>query len=216
MQKHTHTRKRQCRRCGTEFQWENKGRGSWPRFCSAACKEAKPAHAPVMPECTVAGCDTPARSSRGPYCEKHYHRMRRTGTTDVANPQREARGVCAVDDCHLTDCGPHGLCPKHLTRLRRHGDPSIRLAPARLGGDLHPQWKADGVGYGGAHERVKAIHGSATKRTCVNCGGQADHWSYNHGSEREQYADDGRPFSPDPEDYSARCVSCHKVYDLSR
>lgn len=214
MQQHTQNRKRQCSRCGTEFQWENLGRGSWPRFCSTECREAKPA--PLMPECAVAGCGTRARSGQGIYCEKHYYRMRRTGTTDVTNPRRETRGVCIVDECELTDCGPHGLCPKHLTRLRRHGDPSIRLAPARLGGDDHPQWKAEAIGYSAAHERVRAIHGSATKHICVDCGVQADHWSYNHGSEHEQCDDNGRLFSPDHADYSARCVSCHKVYDLSR
>ena len=51
---------------------------------------------PVRPEsalvCTVAGCSTRSRNISGGLCEKHYYRMRRTGTLE--RPANEPR-LCA-------------------------------------------------------------------------------------------------------------------------
>ena len=64
--------------------------------------------------CTVAGCDE-WLYARG-LCERHYWRMRRHGTTDLARPH-----VCQVAGCERTDMHGHGLCVLHYTRVRRHG-----------------------------------------------------------------------------------------------
>lgn len=37
--------------------------------------------------CSIADCSRPARSKTGTYCETHYYRLRRTGTTDPRVPR---------------------------------------------------------------------------------------------------------------------------------
>lgn len=76
-------------------------------------------------------------------------------------------------------------------------------------------WNRHGRYHGGFPASVRRQAERELPDHCAHCH-QSDHWSYNHGSEHEQCDDNGRLFSPDHADYSARCVSCHKVYDLSR
>lgn len=75
-------------------------------------------------------------------------------------------------------------------------------------------WQGDDVGYSAAHTRVRRLRGSATFYQCTDCGAQAAQWSVDRETEglRQQ---DGMPYSPDPNAYVPRCVSCHKLYDLA-
>lgn len=71
--------------------------------------------------------------------------------------------------------------------------------------------------YSAAHERVRVAKGSASTYPCVDCGGPAAHWSYDHADPDERTS--GRvkgnpPYSLDPDHYDPRCVACHKVFDL--
>lgn len=85
-------------------------------------------------------------------------------------------------------------------------------------GEASPSWKGDAVRYNGAHERVKAIRGSASQHVCTDCGAPARDWSLDCA-----YVDDPREevngylcaYSPNPERYVARCASCHKSYDVA-
>ncbi|WP_017570153.1 hypothetical protein [Nocardiopsis halotolerans] len=85
-------------------------------------------------------------------------------------------------------------------------------------GDAHPTWKGDAITYQGAHERVRRLHGSASRHRCVDCGEPARDWSLDCA-----YVDDPRgevngyllAYSPDPERYVARCALCHRSYDVA-
>jgi len=160
--------------------------------------------------CEVADCDRPIKA-RG-LCSTHYHRWWRTGTPEGVVERRTEHGECTVDGCTNVDAGPHGYCAMHVTRVRRHGDPDARFAPAPKPGVLNPRWNEEGLGYSGAHQRVYRAKGKASAHSCIDCGDRAAHWSYDLLDPDERVGDEGR-YSIDPEHYVARCVSCHSAFD---
>lgn len=82
--------------------------------------------------------------------------------------------------------------------------------------DPRPGARREDPGYVGAHYRVKFLHGSASLHTCVDCNSAAEDWSYDHADPDELHDGRGRPYSPDPAHYAARCRSCHKRFDLAQ
>lgn len=78
----------------------------------------------------------------------------------------------------------------------------------------------DEVTYITAHHRVHRTRGSAKAQVCIGCGHPAVHWSYNGGSARERVEDIPKTglmkYSPDPADYSPRCLNCHREHDGHR
>jgi hypothetical protein len=72
-----------------------------------------------------------------------------------------------------------------------------------------------------AHQRVVDERGPARDHTCVDCGEQAEQWSFNHrDTPPERVRQDPRngnrgpgPYSLDTADYDARCISCHVKFD---
>jgi hypothetical protein len=73
----------------------------------------------------------------------------------------------------------------------------------------------DLVGYGGAHWRVRAVHGRAVEQECRHCGRAASHWAYDNADPAEQRHSDGRRYSSNPDHYLPLCVSCHKKHDAA-
>ena len=73
--------------------------------------------------------------------------------------------------------------------------------------------RRESVTYHGAHKRVRLAHGKATEHACVDCGGAAADWSYNHTDPNADIDVRGRVFSMQPEHYSPRCRSCHHKFD---
>jgi hypothetical protein len=74
------------------------------------------------------------------------------------------------------------------------------------------------VKYRSAHQRVDRIRGLASSHPCVDCGDQAQAWSYNHKDPYEVYEvrrRDGRvlAYSTNPDAYEPRCRSCHASFD---
>lgn len=76
--------------------------------------------------------------------------------------------------------------------------------------------------YGGAHDRVRSAKGRASTHKCVDCGAQAEEWSYNH-LDAEQVTEH-RPatgtwdastvtYSLSPAFYDPRCRRCHLEFD---
>ena len=161
--------------------------------------------------CAVEGCDRSART-RG-WCQAHYFRWRRNG--DPGGAGLAAKGavrLCAIEGCdrkHLA----LGLCDRHFQRYQRWGDPYY--TSERAAGEFHWAWRGDEVGYGAAHERVRAVRGSASEHSCCACGGAATQWAYDHEDASERLSDVG-PYSVNPDHYRPMCVPCHKRFDLAR
>lgn len=148
----------------------------------------------------------PSRTKRSGLCEAHYYRQRRTGDVQADRPLVLGDQGCAIEGCD----GKHaalGWCSKHYQRWRDTGDPSVRRPMPS--GPHHPQWAGDEIGYSGAHQRVSRIRGPASAHTCP-CGSPARQWAYLTSSSALM------PYSPDPADYSALCIPCHKRFDLER
>ncbi|MGH3633928.1 MAG: hypothetical protein ACRDTS_07520 [Mycobacterium sp.] len=68
--------------------------------------------------------------------------------------------------------------------------------------------------YAAAHKRIAELRGKASAHLCVDCGGWAQDWSYDHGDPNE-LADNGMRYSTDIYHYSPRCKGCHRKFDAS-
>jgi len=73
--------------------------------------------------CSVEGCDQPVSRRWKGWCEKHFSRWRRHGTTDS---HARVKKPCAVEDCPNM-AGTGGYCGKHWERIKRHGDPHTEV-----------------------------------------------------------------------------------------
>lgn len=161
---------------------------------------------PQPEECTVSGCARSARTHC--YCDLHYLRWRRTGSTELLQRQR-LRKSCTVEDCD-NDRRSNGLCSKHLQRLRKHGHLALRET---VTGSDHHSWKGDDVKYRAVHKRL----GPASNHPCIDCGNVAAQWSYDHSDIHEKLEPQkGLPYSTDPSYYQPRCAPCHKTFDTQR
>lgn len=68
--------------------------------------------------CTVPGCDEP-HFGRG-YCQMHYLRLVRHGSTDKPRRRRTRRLACRVPGCDkLAACIRDDLCMTHYQQERR-------------------------------------------------------------------------------------------------
>lgn len=166
--------------------------------------------------CSVEGCEH-RHFGRG-YCNAHYKRWRKTG--EAGSPDvvlRAPTRTVVVATCVIDNCGSRvhgdGLCPKHYQRARNHGDAE---ALRRQCGQAHHQWKGPGVSYVGAHARTRRARGKAANYSCTHCGGQAEHWAYDHEDPNElTEMIDGRQarYSANPKHYIPLCVPCHHRFD---
>lgn len=78
-------------------------------------------------ECEVEGCDRPTRCKG--LCNKHYERLRRTGSIGVAGDARRKPAVqCSVDGCPK-EAKARTLCAGHYANWRTTGDPIPRKRP---------------------------------------------------------------------------------------
>lgn len=69
--------------------------------------------------------------------------------------------------------------------------------------------------YGAIHTRLAVARGSARTHACVDCGGSADQWSYDHDDPDEMISSLGHPYSGDLDHYLPRCCSCHRAFDAA-
>lgn len=164
--------------------------------------------------CSVLGCVRTVRSARATMCERHYYRLRRTGTTD---PRPTVSGVCRIDGCtaKATCAGTSGVptssgvCRKHHLRIQRRDDPHFELRGAAV-----KAWTGDAATSGGVHQRIKKLRGSARHWCCSDCSCPAAHWSYDHSDPDEKIDPVRGPYSLDLDRYQPRCVRCHKRFDM--
>lgn len=157
--------------------------------------------------CAVDGCDRDAEV-RG-WCNGHYHRQRRTGN---AGPPFRPR---SPDYCCIVKCGrpcyTRGLCSMHYQRWRSHGDPLHERVYVK--GEGAPGWGGDDITYVSAHFRVRRTKGPASGYTCVQCGGKASEWAYDHQDPNEQIEKGKGPYSTKIDHYRPMCGRCHTRMD---
>jgi hypothetical protein len=161
--------------------------------------------------CAADGCERPNAPHRI-HCPGHHSRLSKTGslgTTPIRvwTPSQDQQ--CSVDDC-ATPARTRGMCVKHYTRFKRHGDPTFVTLPI---GPNNNYWRGDDVGPAAAHDRVARLHGRAAEHSCVKCGRTAQHWAYDHLDPDEKSSKAG-PYSTKPKHYQPMCVPCHKRFDL--
>lgn len=159
--------------------------------------------------CFVADCGYPVRT-RG-LCNAHSVRYIRTGVLGGPVKRRGPRRAhsCTTEGCDAPHyCGGH--CTKHYQRMNKTG--STRSQMRSQGADHHC-WRGDEISYRTAHERVWNAYGPAASHSCVDCGGGAEHWSYDHGDPDEKVSPTGQPYSVKVEHYEPRCVRCHVRFD---
>lgn len=171
------------------------------------------------PTCSVDGCNG-QRYCKG-YCVKHYARVRKYGTTEIAHPH--GRVGCLIEGCEKKHRSL-GYCGTHYYRLLTYGDPNKfrphQNPPVRHGSEAS-SWRGDDIGYYGAHSRVRGQRGPARDRLCSHCEQkQAIDWAYDHTDPDPRYERlfwNGKvreiPYSPDLNRYVPLCKSCHVTFD---
>jgi hypothetical protein len=119
-----------------------------------------------------------------------------------------SRGPCHVEDCDRPHHA-HGYCAPHAQAFKKHGDPLIHLGrPGRK--------RLAEPGYDAVHKRLARERGPASAFPCVDCGKQAQEWSYRGGFLDELTCPKrGCTYSPLIEDYDPRCIRCHRLRDDS-
>ena len=170
--------------------------------------------------CPVDGCSKDVH--RKGFCYAHYMKNWRYGTP---TPKHEVRR-------QLIDGQRFGLlvaleptkgkwlcrCDCGATKLVRTGD--LNRGSTTSCGQPHLHHRLSSVTYGAAHDRLKIDKGNVRDQECVDCGDEAKQWSYDHADPNEMLAYGLSPkpiaYSLNPEHYSARCVPCHKHFDLNR
>ncbi len=82
MQKNIKKNEKNCNLCGDPFT-HGGSRGEARKYCTERCKKAKLKNnkSLVVKRCEVSGCTRKARGNAAAYCETHYYRVRRTGST---------------------------------------------------------------------------------------------------------------------------------------
>lgn len=147
--------------------------------------------------CTIDACE---RSAHGHgMCHKHYVRWYNHG-----DPRHERPSItdCRVDGCERRPRSRStDLCETHYYRIRRNGNLELR------------DTRRDDATYRAAHARTTRDRGPARTHRCIDCGGQAHHWSYRHDDPNEMTSPGGQPYSLDPGHYDPRCAPCHARFD---
>lgn len=172
-------------------------------------------------QCEVEGC-TKTQRGRGPWCYAHYMRNYRYGSptaerskakpnVDLVGQRYGALVVRSYAGSGTWVC----TCDCGVEVRTRTGD--LNRGGALSCGNRTIHRRRDVCGYIAVHERLAHDRGPARDHVCVECGGVASHWSYDH-TDPEVLIDQrlGIPYSVDPDHYQPRCVPCHKTYDLSR
>ncbi len=196
--------------CGTAQRWSAKRSLTRPLDPT---EEGLAMHATRT--CSVTDCDQPYHGLG--LCRKHYNRQNYAKRAVPGGRKYPPRTFCRMADCGKPTKA-NRLCHTHYQRYLRTGDPLVvRPAGTTTSGEADRNWRGDDIGYGAAHLRLRKAKGPAANHACVDCGGQAAHWSYDHRDPDELMRPGPRPyaFSTKPEHYEPRCAACHPTFDAA-
>lgn len=171
----------------------------------------------ATPFCSVESCDK--SPVRGVLCYGHYMKQWRYGSVTPPRKQRwedlsgQRFGLLTAisrdeDAWWLCRCDCGAEVKRRIGDLRRTKQNACGAVEHRI---------RDLVGYTMAHQRVRNAHGRASSHQCVDCHRPAEHWSYDHSDPDELFSIERGglvPYSLDIARYAARCVACHKAFDL--
>lgn len=171
--------------------------------------------------CVIDGCEKPIRSIG--LCYSHYMKQHRYGTPtpEHASRRRDLTGL-VVGELTVRSLAEDGLwicdCTCGATTKTRAGDLNRGSARSCGNGRLHRRHlRAERIEYYAVHDRIRRDRGIPTVHPCVDCGRNAEQWSYNHGDPNELISaargSEGSPYSMDDRFYEPRCVPCHRAYD---
>lgn len=75
--------------------------------------------------CIVENCSNPAKYRKLRYCQLHYNRFKRIGTTNLPKRNFKKDNRCMCEKCTelVGKKGGRGLCSKHYKQFAKHGDP---------------------------------------------------------------------------------------------
>lgn len=167
--------------------------------------------------CSLPDCAEPIK--RKGFCYGHYMKQWRYGTPTPEFPSKvvdlvgQAFGSLVV--VRRVGSKWECTCACGVVTTVRAGD--LNRGTTTSCGDRRLHRRQEYVGYEGMHDRLQADRGSASQHSCVDCGGEAEHWSYDHADPDElasttpKYS--GMPYSLDPMHYDPRCVRCHRAFD---
>ena len=171
--------------------------------------------------CPVDGCIKDV--SRAGYCYGHYMKNWRYGTPtpDHGPNWQDLRGQ-RFGDLTVADerVGNKWACTCDCGRTSyvRAGD--LNRGSITTCGNRTVHHRLDVVGYNAVHDRLRNDRGAATAHRCVDCDGQASHWSYDHEDPDELLRGIGSAslaaYSLKQRHYHPRCVPCHKTFDLDK
>lgn len=153
------------------------------------------------PRCSVDGCEKPRHGNT--YCSAHHARWKRYGDPEAPLLRHPNAGLCSVNGCDQP-MRKRTWCAGHYAQWQRYGE--VRPFEYKWG---------DG-GYVSTHNLIRRRRGKAVLFVCVDCGGPAEEWSYDHNDPDERTRLHGGhlvTFSRNPDCYSPRCVRCHRIYD---
>ncbi len=146
--------------------------------------------------CNVDGCTEKSRS--GGFCQKHYVRFKKTGTTDLIKVKR----ICSVEGCGEEHAG-RGFCTMHYNRWRVYGTPIPTKMKGRLLTEDHPRWKAGSITYKGLHLWINERLGK--EKLCQHC--------KTTSAKRFDWANLSGTYQRDFDDWIRLCRSCHIKMD---
>lgn len=170
---------------------------------------------------SVEECEKPIKCLG--FCYGHYMKNWRYGTpTPEHGSRRQDLGgmrfgsLVAVKPVESTSWSC--VCDCGATTIVRTGDLNAGTTTSCGDGKIHRRHlRSDIVGYWAIHDRLRRDRGKPG--TCVDCGGPASEWSYDHGDPNELVSESGSSrgfaFSLDLDHYVPRCVRCHRAHDAA-
>lgn len=169
----------------------------------------------------VSHCNECIKSTVKKYTEENLEKVReRCREYDEANRDRRAESARRR---YASD--PDRFRAERAQWRKDNPEKAKKQDQRKRAGMRNPQkpWPETEIGYYTAHNRIKAVFGSASNYLCGGlCGRQASQWSYNHQdpNSQSQLLVDNRTgitrevrFSSNPNFYIAMCISCHISLD---